>query len=527
MCAYFEDALQPNKLLLVPRDCLKTTIGTAYALWCVLRAYFIDGNPCYRVLVDSSTTRLSKYVIGSIKGYVKNSANLHRIFGNLYSKQGDNADGFSLSFRVDYNTSIKEPNFVASGIGSEKTGLHFDLILMDDIVTKDNVRTVAMREKTWEHYRMMQAILESDHSGQKTRQIVVGTRYGDDDLYGRIILQDKERIAEGKPAVFAPMVRSAITDEGDLFYPDKLTKEVLNQKRAVMQGLFWAQYMNDPNKAGAPLKPEQLKWHSLTTFPELRWIRLTADPAYKEEERTHGDYSAIVVAGWDRWNNMWICDVAMKRDLTPGKFIETVMFMARKWGVDSAIIENNHQEAMDILFRREMQEKNYSFPIRWEKPSRIRGKESRWLDIQSYAERYAIKIAEEIPSDVRLEIEDEWCRAPFSRYDDFLDALQLQTIFLPIDLSDGTPIVAGKTPEEMLAVGLSGGETPFFGTLASQFPHINALRMTPLAETSKADEERLRAAYERPEKPFWEEKTSIEMLEEVYDGDEKRIEGAA
>lgn len=476
MIEYMEDGLQPNKLMLVPRDSLKSTIGsTIYPLWMVLRAYFLDNNPCYRVMIDSSTTGTSKKIVKNIAAWLKNHETLREVFGDLYTKKGDNQDGLSLSFRMDAASGVKEPNFYWSGIGAEKTGLHAELIIMDDLVTKDNVRTVAMREKTWEHYRMMQAILESDGDAQKTRQIIIGTRYGDDDMYGRIILQDKERLAEGHPPVFAPMIRAAVNEAGELFYPSRLTVDVLAKKRAVMRDLFWAQYMNDPNKEGAPFKSEQLKWHSLASFPrELNWIRLSADPAYKEEQKTHGDYSAIIVAGWDRWNALWILDVAMRNDLTPEKFIDLVFVMAKKWKIDSAIIENPHQEAMDILFRREMQTRQHSFPIFWEKPSRTRGKEMRWLDIQSYAERYAIKIADEISPDVKVEIMDEWERAPFARYDDFLDALQLQTMRLPIDVSrhgDDVP-AEGRSVEEILDAGRSGGNTPYYGRLMDAFPFL-------------------------------------------------------
>lgn len=498
MVEYLEDGLQPNKMMLVPRDCLKTTIGsTAYPLWLVLRAYFSDGNPCYRVLIDSATVRLSKFVIMNIKSWVKNHDGLKDAFGELYNRKGDSAEGLSLAFRVNAASAVKEPNFVASGVGAEKTGLHFDMIAMDDVVTKDNVRTVNMREKTWEHYRMMQAILESDDSGQKTRLLIVGTRYSDDDLYGRMLIQDKERIAESKPPIFAPMVRAAIDEEGELFYPAKLTRDVLAQRRSVMVGLFWAQYMNDPNKDSAPLKPEQLKWKSISEFPrELKWIRLSADPAYKEDQKIHGDYSALVVAGWDRWNQIHILDVAMRRDLTPGAFIDLVFFMSKKWQVESALIENPHQEAMDILFRREMQERAFSFPIFWVKPSRVRGKEMRWLDIQAYAERFAIKIATEIPAEVKVEIEDEWARAPFSRFDDFLDALQLQTLYLPIDLkgvsTDGTP----RDIDGIIEAGRSGSDSPYYGRLIDRFPFI--------------------AQPEKPEKAIWEEDQIAKQLEETF-----------
>jgi hypothetical protein len=477
MVEYLSEPFQPNKMMLVPRDSLKTTISsTAYPLWMVLRAHFLDDNPGYRVLIDSATVRLSKFVIGQIKQWVKNEC--EPIFGPLYDRKGDNAEGLSLSFKLK-SSMVKEPNFVASGVGAEKTGLHFELIVLDDIVTKDNVRSVMQREKVWEHYRMMQAILESDTAGQRTRMIIVGTRYSDDDLYGRIILADKERVAEEKAPRYAPMIRAAQDESGELFYPSKLSVDVLADKRAAMGTLFWAQYMNDPSRETAPLKEDQLHWHPLFEFPELRWIRLSVDPAYKEEERVHGDANAIVVMGWDRFMCPWILDVSLRRDLTPERFVDLFFRMCVKYQVDSAIIENAHQEAMDMVLRKTMKDLGYHVPIFWERPQIFRGKASRWLDIQAWAERSGgIKIAQEIDEATKIEILDEWTRAPFSRFDDFLDALQLQTLRLPVDMASipGRPIV-GRTATDVIEVGTrSEGPTPYFGTLADRFPNIAALQ---------------------------------------------------
>jgi hypothetical protein len=499
MIEYLEDSLLSNKLMLVPRDCLKTTIAsTAYPLWMVLRSWFLDKDPNYRVIIDSATSRLSKMVLGQIKQWLKNE--VAAVFGPLYVKHGDREHGLSIEPKTR-SGAVKEPNFIASGIGSEKTGLHGELIVMDDLVTKDNVRSVSMREKTWDHYRMMQAILEVDQdTGSRTNVVIVGTRYSDDDLYGRIIQTDKELIANGKAPRYAPMIRSAVNEEGELFYPAKLSLEALADKRASMQTLFWAQYMNDPSKTSAPLKEDQLHWHSLIEFPALKWIRLSCDPSFKAEEKDHGDNNALVVCGWDKFGTPWILDVSLRRDLTVAKFVDLFFRMARKYQVDCAIIENEHQEALAHVLAVEAQARGHHFPIRWEKPSRMRGKANRWLDIQAYAERAGgVKIAKEIAPEVKLEILDEWTRAPFSRFDDFLDALQLQTMYLPVDVT-GAPEreIMGRTVEDIVeAVKNIEGTTPYYGTLAERFPHIRAL------QTNDPDED------------YFEDESAEGMMEEL------------
>lgn len=488
-----------NKLLLVPRGCWKTSLTSiAYPLWMVLRANFLFGNPTYRVLIDSATVRLSKMVIGTIKSYVKNLPTLENLFGKLYAKEGDTAEGLSLAFRVNTATGIKEPNFLPSGVGAEKTGLHFELIVMDDLVTKENIHTVNGREKVWDHYRMMEGIIESSRKNaedgaqkQDTVVTLVGTRYHDDDVYGRIIKQDKKAIEEGGEAIFQTMIRQAVDpDTGALYFPDRLDHATLELKKKKMGSLFWAQYMNDPNQESAPFKKEWLRWKSWSEFPQdLHRIRLTVDPAFKEDEADHGDYCAMVVAGWDRFHQLWVLDVSMDDTMTVGKFIDEFMRLLTKWNVDMAVVEAQHQEATRILLQRELVTRGINIPIRWEKVPRTYGKLTRWMELQPYAERGGIRIAKEIPGALQVEIQDQWERAPFATHDDFMDALSLHTLNLPLEVQEGagrdilTPageLVVGKSVDEILADAKekrmeSGG---FYSrTLADRFPHIRALQL--------------------------------------------------
>lgn len=488
---FLSEEYSANKLLLVPRGCWKTSIASiAYPLWMVLRANFIFGNPTYRIMIDSATVRLSKLVIQTVRNYVKNLPALESLFGALYDRRGDTMDGLSLAFRTNAATGIKEPNFLASGVGAEKTGLHFELIVMDDVVTKENIYTVNGREKVWDHYRMMQGIIESSKKdGQETLLLLVGTRYHDDDLYGRILKEDRKAVEEGIQPLFSPMIRKAVdTETGELYYPDKLDHAALEQKKRQMKSLFWAQYMNDPNQETAPFKGEWLRWKSWSEFPKLDRVRLTVDPAFKEDEADHGDYCCLVVAGWDQWHQLWVLDVAMSDNMTPGAFIEEFSRMVIKWPVDAAIIESQHQEAMQILLQREMLKKGINVPILWEKVPRTHGKLTRWLELQPYAERGGIRIAKEIPGVIQIEIQDQWERAPVATHDDFMDALALQTIRLPVEIQEGLArqIVPagegeGRTVDEMRADQAEVARATGFQyqTLAQRFPSIAALQLTP------------------------------------------------
>lgn len=486
MAAFISDLVTSNKLMLVPRDCWKTSLGSmAFPLWMVLRAHFLDGNPGYRCLIDSSTTRLSSYVLGAIKAKVQHEDKFSNVFGELYDRKGDRQDGLSLKFRVNAAVGVKEPNFVPSGVNAAKTGLHFELMVLDDLVTKENCRTVEQRSKVWDHYRMMQAILESNADGKDTLVLVTGTRYHDDDVYGRIIKLDKQMVAEGQPPIYSTLIRSAVTAEDGYYFPGEpgkpggLSKEVLDKKKLTMGSLFWAQMMNDPNSEDAPFKAKQLRFKSIMEFPpQLSRIRLTIDPAVKDEEVSHGDYSAFVVAGWDKWHSMYVLDASLKDNLTPGKFIEEMFTLATKWSVEQVIIEDDRSmAAMSILWKQEFQRRGHSFPIHLVPANKQQGKLNRWLDIQPYAERGGITISEMIPAAMKVEIADEWSRAPFATHDDFMDALAMQTMFLPVEFSEDSArsIMSAEELTNVHELALHSprlSNSPFYGSLADRFPHL-------------------------------------------------------
>lgn len=475
MASFLDDDTQPSKLMLVPRDCWKTSIGTmAYPLWRVLRAHFMEKDSAFRVLIDSATVRLSQFVLEAIVSYVQTCEGLIACYGNLYDRKQSKENWVSLSFRHGNAAGIKEPHFLASGVNAAKTGLHFDLIILDDLVTKENVNTVDQREKVWTHYRMMYGILEADSSGQTTQMHIHGTRYHDDDLYGRILAEEKKRISEGHLPNFSIMERAAIND-GELFYPSVLTEAELLRRKSTMHGLFWAQYMNDPNRESAPFKAEQLHFTPLVNFPDkLQMIRLTCDAAVKEESVAHGDYNAICVAGWDRWRKPWILDASLKRDLTVGAMIDTTLDMAWRWKVEQILIEDRSGELLFPLFQQEMIRRRQFFPLHMIKPNALAGKMSRWAKLQSIADRGGIHVAAEIPENVKLEIADEWSRAPFARFDDFMDALEMQMTFLAIeDEGEGIESVSPeRNPLEILDEARQSESNRARRTLESVFPHL-------------------------------------------------------
>jgi hypothetical protein len=483
------------KMMLVPRECWKTSIGAvAYPLWRVLRAWFLEGIPHFRVIIDSATLDLSARCVGSIAGLLQ-TPRFISAFGDLYEERADHptTTGLELSFRYKKCPMIREPNFLASGIRAEKTGKHCEIAVFDDLVTKINYRTPEQRLKGYEHYLSMQSVLTTGADGTRSEQIVNGTRYHDADAYGRIIKADAERLANGQPEKFTKMIRTAgHLDGGDLFFPGEpgkpggLPAKVLEELRRTQGEMFWAQYFNDPNKESAPFKRKDLHWTPLEKFPALYKVRLTIDPAIKQDEVARGDYTAMTAAGWNQWHQPYVLGVLLRNDLGPGSFILQMLAMSRRFSCSEILIEDDGSLAgMEVLWRKEMQRTGYRVPIRLVKVNPHQGKETRWLELQEYTAHGGVHLAEEIPEDTRVELEDQWCRAPNATHDDWMDSFYLQTIDLPPGFTEGSAVEVrdlerdGEQPREIgeLVGPMAVKDRHLYrGTLASRFPHIVSLR---------------------------------------------------
>lgn len=85
---------------------------------------------------------------------------------------------------IDQRTTglSKEATITTAGVETAKTGSHYDLIIHDDLVERNNVSTVEQRKKVITFYRDSLDLL--DPGGE---MIVVGTRWALGDLYGHLL----------------------------------------------------------------------------------------------------------------------------------------------------------------------------------------------------------------------------------------------------------------------------------------------------------------------------------------------------
>lgn len=161
-----------RKLIVLPRGCFKSSIcSVAFPIWTLLR------DPDKRILLDSELYSNSKNLLREIRTHLVRPE-LTELFGVFRTDPWNEGE-----ITIRQRTRIrKEASITASGIGAEKTGQHYDLIVADDLNSPSNSATPEGRRKVIIHHQYNQAIL--DPGGTLA---VVGTRYSADDIPGVII----------------------------------------------------------------------------------------------------------------------------------------------------------------------------------------------------------------------------------------------------------------------------------------------------------------------------------------------------
>lgn len=168
----------------------------------------------------------------------------------------------------------------------------------------------------------------------------------------------------------------AIRDDGTLFFPEKLSNEVLEAKRRVMGSyLFANQYLNIivPDEE-RKFRPEWFK--SWMVLPKIYHNFAFIDPAIGQKD--HNDYTAIVVVSVDPENN-WYIRAANRYRLTPSQIVEKIFevhqeFKPRIIGVEVVA----YQEALLYILDEQMRKRGKVLPVK----GITRGKQSKNARIQ-------------------------------------------------------------------------------------------------------------------------------------------------
>ena len=346
------------------------------------------------------------------------------------------------NFTVIRKTMRKEPTVSGYGlVTGQPTGMHFDILTYDDVVTPDSVRTKEQNRKTTEQWKMSL----NTGSGESVKVRIVGTRYDLYDTYFAIMnpMYEEKGIMGGSK--FTERIKPCRLEDGTTVL---YTPEYIKQKENTMIGfVFWSQMMCNPiDSSSYRFKEEWLiREPQEKIFKEkdrCNWYILV-DPANSKNKKS--DYTGMAIVGC-RDDGKYVLADAVRAKLSPFERYETLFAKVQKWAKGNVYPEVWYEQSGlssdQTIIMQLMREKNFWFTMRSASTRPIINidprmgatsggtKAARIFATEPLFRNHRIVIADEAmqQTDRGLEnvmqtfIMDEYTAYPFTNHEDLFDA---------------------------------------------------------------------------------------------------------
>ena len=408
----FSDQFDPNRnklLVMLPRGTFKSSLVT---IGFTLQFFLV--NPDARILIDSETYSKAKNFLAEIKGHLEDNQKYREIFYTIHGCYPDDTKKSSSTRWTDAMVDLacrtikkKEPSISCSGIDKSINGMHYDLIIADDLHSEKNVTNKEQIEQVIEHYKLSFSLLDPG-----CPMIVIGTRWDYQDLYQYMLENERYR--------YNVIIRKAIEDDGSLLFPERLTTEFLEeQKKSQGNYIFSCQYLNSPvDNDTATFKQSYfraLDWETIKLRP-INWY-MAIDPSM---EGPYSDYAAFVLVGMDSSQELYVRQVHRAK-MNYAQIINLMFDWNEKYKPKRIALETiATQKNIQYMLNNEQKSRRKWLPVE-EIKSRTASKESR---IQALAPFYEFGRIHHIKQSHQIdELEYELLHFPKGAHDDVIDAL--------------------------------------------------------------------------------------------------------
>lgn len=329
------------KMVLWPRGSFKSTVfDVAYTAWLIAK------DPNIRILVASETGKQAKKFVNQAMAIIDSPWFKER-FGVHHGKRWKEGGAeFYSALRTDRHK--KEPTLIAAGVGEVWTGAHWDVVIMDDVIGKENSRTLLALEAAWDWFGEVLAQLDPG-----CRLLMIGTLWHHADIYCKLI-DDPE-----KSKLFEMSIHGWENEDGTLFFPGRLTPTYVNNQKRLMSPRMWACfYENKPFSDEDQLfKPSYFRVIEDHEVPNSVWTYILTDWAFvvDEEKKGRPDRTCFWVISMD-------CNrVAYVRDFYVGRWKPDTSVrlcctvwnegMQKNWNMKGIVVEKTtHAELLSTVF---------------------------------------------------------------------------------------------------------------------------------------------------------------------------------
>lgn len=397
-----------------PRGTRKSTVINTGLSVCMI----LD-NPNIRIMLDTDKLENAKKFMAPIRMAFEDEYFIY-LFGDM---RGDKwkADGFV----VKRTAALKEETVFCSGVDAEKTGLHCDVILSDDIQTEGNSESQTGQESVMRDFRLYDSILDP---GGICFMPMTTWNFGD--LSEELLKIAENDVKEKRPKRIYVNKKSCYkkTPEGkfdydSLEFPEILSKEVLEFKRSTQHGfLFSCNYLCEPMSDDTAWFHKEWFHYEERSLEQLQFdlgglnVVIVADPA-GEGNFVGADWNVVMAVGISPQNDLYVLEYLRAHIDREEFFLALVDFWKRYDASKVAVEKVFQQHELERWCRLKALEMDLH--INWHDlkiTSKV--KEHRIRQLQPYFKNGKVLFRHDM-----YELEQEFIRYPKSKHDDLSDCL--------------------------------------------------------------------------------------------------------
>lgn len=295
LCDFIQHNKYKDLLDLEPRDHFKTTVvSVGFVIWSICR------DPNIKILLNHGVAGKAREVLAAIKTHFETNPMLRRYFGDMVgSPWGESKITVSKRTRI-----AVEPTLSIGAVDKEATGGHYNLIVNDDLAGLKDRYSAKQREKVLRYLKAVAYLKDKSDC----REITIGTRWHEDDVYNFIIEKRKK---------VKVRIRKAEVKKGVPYFKSRFTWNDLKDLEEDDPGLYAAVMMNDPR----PMKDQLYHLDELNKFDYNSYIVSHVigyvDPAFgktNEGEPCYFNFCIANIIGDKAYIIEWISNKKKPKD---------------------------------------------------------------------------------------------------------------------------------------------------------------------------------------------------------------------
>jgi phage terminase large subunit-like protein len=428
LCNFIQTIPKSRKVLLIPRDCYKSTVGSkSLPLWILIQDEFM-GLPGleHRISLQSHSSENAKKQIKSLRQQIERNDVLRWLYPEIIPDIAKTTWTDS-NLLFPRQGMYGEDTIEAGGVDTALVSRHYTVQIGDDLEDKKSFEQPSVREKVKTFYQSSEALFVDE---QTAYHLLIGTRWGHDDLYAQIMENEaayydfyarplewtREDLENDLKEAHDSNLPPVWNMDPDTFAPDagkkyflfpKLFPEISCRRIRAKQGNFMYSmlYQNNPKDPSlAEFKTEDLRWfwyddegnivaqieddiREIIPFDALKRV-LHWDPAMSESEQKKNSRNALVAMYKDSKGRLFLAETYAEYK-NPTMLFSKFVGMHQRHQIHVANIEDvGFQRTLKYPLFFEMKRLNHVFHVREESP--IGSKDARIRSMIPYAESHLL-----------------------------------------------------------------------------------------------------------------------------------------